>query len=158
MDTVPIWWQSNVCPCEVSVAVMLFPPMSRPPLGWEVTPQHWWVVLLPLTAEVPCFGLHPHLWELDLLSAKSCSCGCTVGRWGSLRCVLWSLKSMWGEGKVSYILGKYLILVLPRKCLAVVWWTPRSDGRALAAEGSSEVCAAENSHPGMRRILWALIN
>lgn len=49
-------------------------------------------------------------------------------------------------------------LVLPRKCLAVVWRTPRNDGRALAAEGGSEVCAAENSHPGMQRILWALIN
>ena len=75
-------------------------------LGWEVTPQHWSVVLLPLAAEVQCFGLHPHQRELDLRSAKSCSSGCTVGRWASLRCVLWSLKAIWEEGKVNYILEK----------------------------------------------------
>lgn len=117
-----------------------------------------WVVALLLAATMPCFGLHPHQWDLHLLSAKSCSCGCVVGRWGYLRCILWNPKSMWEEGKVNYILGKYPVSVLPRKCLAVVWWIPRSDRRALAAEGGNEVCAAENSHPGMQRILWALIN
>lgn len=106
------------------------PSNLQHPLGWAVIPQHWWLLLFPLAAEVPRFGLHPQ-WGLNLHSAKSCHCGYMEGRWTSLRCVLWSLKAMWEEGKVNYMLVEHL--VLPMKCSAAAWWAPRSDRRALAA-------------------------